>query len=253
VFAQTTLFSDNFTSGTRLQWVSSTGTSLTVVNDVTFGSNVLQLTTQANAVAAFASTFTISAAAPITLTVNFRDVTNNGTLFAGLRIGLFNSNGTVVGAVDGATVTTNTGNDSGIWSSLKATNLNMNSESGATAPIFFGGDRLGSAASTYSVGNVGYTDYGNSVHTLQVVYTTSGANTLATTTLDGLLVNSQTISSTTFGSVNQLAFTTDQASSTIQLDNILVTQAIPEPATYAAMLGAIALGSSVYRRRRSHA
>jgi hypothetical protein len=253
VIAQNTIFSDNFTSGSRTQWVASTGTSLTVVNDATFGSNVLQLTTQANAVATFSGTFSISAAAPITLTVNFRDVTNNGTLFAGVRIGLFNNNGTSAGAADGSAVTTNTGNDSGIWAALKATNMNMNSESGAAAPIFFGGDRLGSTSSTYTLGNVGYTDYGTSVHTLQIVYTTSGANTLATTTLDGLLVNSQTIASTTFGSVNQLAFTTDQGSSTLQIDNVLVTQAIPEPATYAAMLGAIALGSSVYRRRRSHA
>lgn len=72
------------------------------------------------------------------------------------------------------------------------------------------------------------------------------------TTLNGAALNTHTVATTSDLTLDSLWFGVNNRNSDLELsiDNLVVT-AVPEPSTYAAILGLLALGVVAYRRRRS--
>ncbi len=240
--AQTTVLTNDFTSGTSTTTFSVIGAGTTsyttdsgtgTLNSAAFRFQAANLNTL---VGLFPSALTLGSNVGDTLAVSFK-VRQEADVTGKFRFGLVN-----IGPLDG------TGDDNGYY--VDYGNGGSNAAWYATGgPAYFG-----------TFGNPRDTTYSGSVSlrnitaitpvslTLKLTRTSTGADFDAINGSTAVYTVSHTSPVTT---IDQLAIFTDQAR-TIWIDDLTVVtgSAIPEPATWASTLGAFALLTATVRRRR---
>jgi hypothetical protein len=243
-----------FTNGADAKDISwyATGGDLSVVSDQTTGpdegvaDNALNRTaaTFSGALGSFAST-TLAIGETMTLSFNLDFTATPGTNSGGLRFGLYNSNGSPV-----AGNSNDPNNDFGYRIALPTNQSSapvINREAGTNASIGTGNDAVALATpGSFSNINIGATtnNYSFSI--------TRGAST----NTFGLSLNGTSIALTAIEDANITTFDeiyigTGNISTAFCVDNVLLTvvSTIPEPSTYASLVGFGVLGLAVLRRR----
>lgn len=274
-FGQFTIATDNFeltdhpggnltlagpTSGIPFYTRNATGASysVSIANDATFGSNVLQhvdtTATTGNAIIGVLPLPIVLANTNdfITLTFQFRFL-NVGTATAnnaGFRFGIWGDGGTTVTANGQTTVSDNDAGyyaQTGVGTTTPGSGNLFYNEGGGTSPIGGGADR---AAVNTTAGNGVAINDGN-IHSATFTLTRTNATTVSlSVSYDGgtaFIGNSTTNIRTTF---NEIAFNDGFVATPVQfaIDNVQVTSSVPEPGS--ALLFAFGVAAVAGSRRR---
>lgn len=270
--AQTTLLNDTFSDGSitdqnlssSAQWLNSS------TSGVTLSSNTLAVTAGRHALAYFTPVGSTQAlgvgdSLSVSLDITFSTV---GNASGGFRVGLFDSNGATRPSANGDN-TSFTGyngyiftaslaspdSSSGVSNSLtlreRATGVSgallSTTAGGLYTTAGSGGGPTGQTLATGVTYNLNYTISRTDSTTLSHTFFLTGGS---------LVGFNNTFSDTSASTTEFDAFailSTSTNGSTFALDNVLITYtaaAIPEPSTYAMILGGVSLLGLIYQRRR---
>lgn len=267
--AQVTLLSDDFGDGsitdqnltTSARWYNSSTSGMSL------SSGALSLTGGRHALAYFTNSGTHTLAnVGDSLSVTFNIVfTQVGNASGGFRVGLFHSNGAARPTDNGdnasfsnydgyafsvalATPTSSASSNNNLILQERnagvATTLISALTGGAYTAIGSGGGPTGQTLSTATTYTINYTVSRPSASALTFSFSLTGGS------VSGFSNSFTDNSPTTYGFDAFALLSTSSNGSNFSIDNVQVT-AIPEPTTYAAIVGALALGLVAYRRRQS--
>lgn len=266
--AQTTLLNDTFADGDRTtqnlpasaaHYFGTTDSNGTVA----VASNALQFSyagttnTLTQAVSYFSPGGSpIALSIGDTLTASF---TLSGTNIANaadtLRIGLYNSGGNRVSADTSgiADAAFNSYTGYGLWANMgTGTNTtDLVRRTGTSSTLFAGGAHPNIVGSTATLGYAADTTY---TLTFEIEYTSASSVSLTFTDSKGYSKTAtDTVGLFTSFDTFALFLSNGGAVTDYTVDNIFIstTAAIPEPSTYAALIGAGVLGLAAWRRRRT--
>ena len=270
--AQVVLINDSFTDGTRLDgadpqdtsWFMShpdlnlggTAPTIGTDNNTPLSGNALGFSgtsTFAYGIGAFASTTLSAPGASITISMDFavQGSTSAGAL-SGPILGLFGNGGTPLGNDINSITGQATHNDAGyelIYERGISGNLFLVPiDNSAFTSDFAYGTRT--PALSWALGLV-TSDTGGHTMSLTLTLAPNGIDLIVVPKLDSYVGSAQTLSGASVLTTvfNEALVSTWSGSGSGAVDNISVVTAVPEPSTYAALTGALALGWAAWRRR----
>lgn len=248
----TTVVSDTFSDGSTaktgsldLAYYSSAAGNISVISDAVLdpdsanSNRVLKLNADRSAIASLGQTLALTNGTSITLSFNYRFTTvTPGTSGNTLRFGLFNDNGTAVTTND----LTPSNDDYGFWSSFSSTStaasIGYVYETGTNGGITSGTDRTYSSTTAYA--------FDTNAHSVSMTFTLVGTSYTVITSVDGTPYGSYTTSAPT--SFNPNEFVLVSLVNSVEIDNLAVST-VPEPQTWALLIGALCLLGNLHRKR----
>lgn len=251
------VYSDNFDTangGTASEWFTFT-TSGSASDAVNGSAGTWTLTPQSgtslSGITYFSPT-SLAVGQSIELSFNFSYTVLPNTQ-GGFRFGLFNSNGSEISADQ----TASTGNAAFFDDRGYSNNVSLSSGAGHQTFLF---ERTTDHNTFWTT--TAFTQLGSSVaRTATAINTTYAASLLITYVDDNTVSITSTVNGVSFTrndtaslrtAFDSLAFFTDGNNGNVTLSNIVVTAAIPEPSTYAILIGVVGLGLATgVRRNRS--
>lgn len=258
VASANTVFEDNFASGNRNGWftfttattasssVNGTNGSFTLTPQVTNGNGVSLAT-----VTYFTPT-TLGTGQSIELSFDLNYTVRPASRDTGLRFGLFNSFGSRLatdqsGTGGSANAAFNDDRGYAVFTSLASDALTHSIRERSSDNTTFW---TNAAFATVGTAGTRPATAANTTFNISLLITYVDAETMSVVSTINGVEFARVDASPATATFDTFAFFTDGNNGNITISDVLVTSSIPEPSTYAALLGVTGLGLAAVRRKR---